>query len=91
MTQGELAVLAKLAEAFSMTRAELDAMRTMVAAVSTINASPVLRRECIARLQAAKDADTARALASPMTDEMLQRRLDWVYRLLPLELRPLIT
>lgn len=91
MTPEELDVVRKLATAFSMTRAEIDAMRTVVvAAVATINAHPELRADFAARLQAAKEADVAASLASTMTDEMLQQRADWLRRLVPPELQGLM-
>jgi hypothetical protein len=74
-----------------MTRAEIDAMRTvLVAAVSTINAHPVLRADFVSQIRAGKEADIAVALATSMTDEMLQQRAEWISRLLPPDLRKLI-
>lgn len=91
MTPEELEIIRKLAAAFAMTRAEIDAMRTVVvAAVSTINTDKALRSQFIARLQAVKEADLAVSLGSAMTDDMLQQRADWLQRLLPPEVRELI-
>lgn len=92
MTSKELEVLQKLAAAMSKTRAEIDAMRTiLIAAISTISADPALREGFVARLQAAKDVDVAVCLASSMTDEMLQARDDWFHSLLPADVRASVT
>lgn len=41
-----------------------------------------------AMLQELIDSDEAITLASPMTDEMLQRRSDWLRKLMPVLLQP---
>jgi hypothetical protein len=86
-----LEVIEKLTTALSKTRAEIDAIRTiLVAATSTISAAPMLRDGFVARLQVAKDADLAVCLSSSMTDEMLKERAEWFHSLLPADVRPFI-
>lgn len=91
MNSDELEALGKLARSLSLTRAEIDGMRTvMLAAVATIHGNAALREAFAVHLRAAKEAELAHCLASPMSDEDVQSRLDWIRRLVPHELRALI-
>jgi len=91
MSQQELEALGRLVNAFAHTRAEMDAMRTVLtAAVSTIGSHSELCETFTRRLRALKEADHAAGLASTASDDMLQRRIDWICRLVPPHLRAAI-
>ena len=77
-------VLHLLADTMAMTRDELDALRLVTqAAVATLRANPALESVFAAALKAAIEADTAMALNSPMSDEQIERRAEWIARLVP--------
>ncbi|MFZ6761035.1 hypothetical protein ACO0K9_27860 [Undibacterium sp. Ji50W] len=84
-------VLYSLAQTMEMTRAELDGMRIVCQGVlnalaTDSNNVPVL----VAAINSCIEGDMAVAIASPMTDAMLQQRIDWVKRLLPPQVAALI-
>lgn len=76
--------LDSLADTMSKTRDELDALRIVTqAAVATLCARPDLQPVFMAALSGAIEGDAAIALNSPMTDAQLERRAEWIARLVP--------
>ena len=77
-------VIELLADTLLKTRLELDAMRQVVIALA---ASTTRNTEHLAvfraELMAAMERDTAVTLASPLTDESLTRRKEWIAKLVP--------
>lgn len=77
-------ILYSLANNMEATRFELDAVRTLlVAAVATISAHPELAKDFAERAQQAIDGDEGVMIATLLSDESLQKRVDWMLRLLP--------
>jgi hypothetical protein len=84
-------ILYSLAGTMEGTRAELDAMRMLFqAALAVMAARPENLAPMAAALNACIEADTAITLATPIRDEMLQMRADWLRRLMPRPLLPLV-
>lgn len=76
--------LDSLADTMSKTRDELDALQIVTqAAVATLCARPDLQPVFMAALSGAIEGDAAIALNSPMTDAQLERRAEWIARLVP--------
>ena len=77
-------ILYSLSKTMASTRDELDALRIVTqAAVATLCARPDLQPIFMAALSGAIEGDAAIALNSPMTDAQLERRAEWIARLVP--------
>lgn len=88
MTEQERQILFSLASTMEMTRAELDTIRTLfTGTLAALASNPEIIPVLTASLNSAINADAAISLSSPMTDQMLQKRSDWLDRLIPAQLR----
>lgn len=81
-------VVTSLADTLAKTRAELDAMRIMLTGVTAVvSTQPSLLPPLSGAIRAAMEVDAATALASPMPDEYILQRTEWLKRLMPPPLR----
>lgn len=88
MNQQDLDAIQKLTDAMALTRAEIDGTRAvLIAALATISKDKNLSKAFTDALHAAREAELAYCLSSPMSDEEMQQRLDWIDRLTPYALR----
>jgi len=76
--------LASVAKTLELTRIELDGMRTVfIGALAALSADATQQDRLARAIGAAIEGDAAQALNSHMSDEMLQRREEWMQRLMP--------
>ena len=88
MTNHDFDALDKISQALSLTRAEMDGMRVvLIAALATISEDKTLGSRFASTLRVAREAEIAYCLSTPMSDEEMQQRIDWVDRLTPTSLR----
>jgi hypothetical protein len=98
MTNEERAMLFSLADTANRTAtnlnnalAELNAVRILLTGVcSAVASQPVFAAGFAAGLQAAIEVDTTFSLASPLPDELLDLRSQWIERLTPPPLKQLM-
>lgn len=77
-------ILYSLANTLEATRFELDAVRTLlIATMATIAEHPELTKNFTEKVQKAIDGDEAVMVATLLSDESLQKRVDWMRRLVP--------
>ena len=88
MEDADQKILYSLADTMSKTRDELDAMRCVLIAITNVlAANPQTLPLLTETLKAVIESDSLVALFSTMTDEQIQRRIEWIARLVPLHLR----
>lgn len=92
MDKEEMDILASLAKTLASTRMELDGIRTaFIGVLAAISSDPEMQERLAKAIAASAEADSAHSLNSPMPDEMLQRREDWLNRLMPQQLAQRVT
>jgi hypothetical protein len=81
-----------LAETLRHTRAELDALRIVfIATLAHLSAGPQEQTAALAQeLREAIEQELAFSLGTPMSDQMVQARHEWMLRLLPPTLLTLV-
>lgn len=87
MDKEEIDILASLAKTLASTRAELDGIRTaFIGVLAAISSDSEMQERLAKAIAASAEADSAQSLNSTMPDEMLQRREEWLNRLMPQQL-----
>lgn len=77
-------VLASLANTLMQTRAELDAIRTiMIGALAVLAKNPEMQADLASSIRSAIDSDSAISLNTQMPDALLDQRMEWMKRLTP--------
>jgi secreted Zn-dependent insulinase-like peptidase len=88
MNHEDFDAIKKLTDAMALTRAEIDGTRAvLIAALATLSKDRDLSKAFTNALHAAREAELAYCLSSPMSDDEMQQRLDWIDRLTPHALR----
>lgn len=85
-------ILYSLAKTLEMIRIELNALRIVSQGIiNAVSADPNNLPLLAVTLRTCIEADAATAIASPMTDQMIVARDEWIKRLLPPTLLSMVT
>lgn len=82
-------ILYSLAKTMADTREEVDAIRlVLMSAIAVIDRNPGLSEDFADTLARVAAGEQEYALFTPMTDEQIAKRAEWIQRLVPPHLRP---
>lgn len=82
-------ILYSLAKTMADTREEVDAIRlVLISAIAVIDRNPGLSEDFADTLARVAAGEQEHALFTPMTDEQIAKRDEWIQRLVPPHLRP---